>query len=209
MPNWCATNWKIRGKAKDVQAFCDIVNDLPNRPDVEENGFGKYWLKNFAVALGVDPETCDNLRGTVDTDSGLCASLVFPESDNEKLEVNNIENGQAEASFSTASAWGMPVWLENYLADKFEYGYSTTDEFGNFHCVHNTDFFPWIYELHTDDEWEEYRVGEEEKVIKDLEKALNKKLDIPAAHEGLLKFLNENMADLWEDEIEFIVYEIE
>jgi len=210
MPNWCVTNWKIKGSEEDVRAFVDIINDLPNRPDVEENGFGKYWLKNLAVALGVDPDTCDNLRGCIDTDSGLCASWVFPESDEmEKLESNILDDGNAIAAFSTSSAWSMPDWLANYLEDRFEIGYSATDEFGNFHIVYNTNLFPWVYELHAEDFWEEYKIGEEDKVIKDLCRILE--IDEPGQknRKTLKELVSTHQDEIYDKEIEMIIYDIE
>lgn len=209
MPNWCVTNWKIKGSEEDVRAFVDIINDLPNRPDVEENGFGKYWLKNFAVALGVDPNTCDNLRGTVDTDFGLCASLCFPESDNEPLIYDMCDDGNAVCSFSTSSAWGMPDWLTKYLEDRFEIGYSTTDEFGNFHIVYNTDMMPWVYELRAEDSWEEYKIGEEDKVIKDLCYILE--IDEPKQKDrkALKELVGTHQDEIYNKEIELIIYDIE
>lgn len=54
MPNWCATNYAVTGHKTELQQFADLVNSLPSREDVKENGFGKFWLGNLAVHLGGD-----------------------------------------------------------------------------------------------------------------------------------------------------------
>ena len=62
MPNWCATNWKVRGKAADIQNLADVFNSLKDRENVMPNGFGKNWLGNLAVALGYDYEFHPNSK---------------------------------------------------------------------------------------------------------------------------------------------------
>ena len=103
----------------------------------------------------------------------------------------------------------MPLWLKEYLDERFEYGYSTTDEFGNFHAVHNTDLFPWIYEMRAEDFWEEYKIGQEDLIIKDLCRILE--IDEPEQKDAdaLHKLFDEHIDEINDKEIELIIYDIE
>ena len=173
MPNWCATNWTVRGKAGDIQKLADIFNSLKEREDVRPNGFGKQWLGNLAAALGYDFDKLDeagaNMRGTIDSNGSACACLILGQPDSKPFRTETDASGELSTlRFTTQSAWGMPDWFTDHLdALGVEYGYKATDEFGNFHVCHNPDLIGAIYELEDigRDIWEEYRRGEEDRVL--------------------------------------------
>lgn len=213
MPNWCVTNWTVRGKKQDIQAFCDTVNDLVNHPVGPDNFFGDYWLGNLAEQLDIEIDrNHDNIRGTIDVDDSLCATLIFPGTPEERMDkMESVISGDiAVVSFSTVSAWDRPYWLEDYISAHFiDYGFTSTDEFRNFNIVRNTELYPWIYEVHHEDGWEEYKIGEEEKVCEYIAGLLGVEIGPPANYEELLKAIEPYMDQMEEKEISLIVYEIE
>lgn len=211
MPNWCVTNWKIVGSHDSIQKFCDTVNDLPNREDFMKNGFGKMFLGNLAAALGcnIDVEH-DNLRGTIDSDPDLVATMYFPESEWKGLHPAIGNDGVASVTFSTASAWYRPYWLQEYIANNFdEYGFYSTDEFGNFHIICNEGLFPEIYRLETGAEYYEFCRGQEDEVIKAINRDCNLDLAPCGNYEELLREIQAHEEELDEQECYFNAAEIE
>lgn len=212
MPNWCVTNWRIQGDPETVKSFCDTVNDLPNRLDAMENGFGKFFLGNLAAALGLDLDRLsNNIRGTIDCDPELFATLCFPESEEQKpLVPELLDDGDATVAFSTSSAWDMPYWLEDYFVEKeLDYGYYKTDEFGNFHCVHNTEMFPYIYAVSGNIDYEEFKDGEENELLDYIHGHTGIEFTCVGNYEEFVKALDEHQQELDEKEIHVEVYEIE
>ena len=57
MPNWCYTNYVIKGRESEVAALHKIITDLEAREEsLLPNGFGKLWLGNLVHTLGGDLE---------------------------------------------------------------------------------------------------------------------------------------------------------
>lgn len=55
MPNWCYTQYKIKGSEDEVVALYKIIQDLEQREEtLLPNGFGKLWLGNLVHILGGD-----------------------------------------------------------------------------------------------------------------------------------------------------------
>ena len=220
MPNWCVTNWAIRGPKEKIDTFVNLVNDLPNREDVAENGVGKYWLANLAVALGCDLEQLRdkgaNLRGTIEEDDGLTASLAFPGKDadeeHDKVESHFLtESDLYICYFSTVSAWGMPDWLVDWFKEHdYEYGYKTTDEFRNFNALHNLDLFPYIYEAVGEDICDEFKLGQEREIGELLQKA-GVPINVQNIHDKdtLCDELNEHEEEMREKECWVWIYDVE
>ena len=183
MPNWCCTNWTLRGTTEEIHKLADIFNSLPGREDVMPNGFGKFWLGNLAVALGYNYEEMENrgenMRGHLDSDDGACACLFLGQPSDDRFKPTDTADGLSLLSFSTQSAWGMPDWLtEHFDNSGLEVGYKATDEFGNFHVHRNHDLMPYVYELEcVDTDFFEYKKGQEEELVKKIEEATGLSFD--------------------------------
>ncbi len=55
MPNWCYTQYKIKGSESEVAALYKSIQTLEQREEsLLPNGFGKLWLGNLVHALGAD-----------------------------------------------------------------------------------------------------------------------------------------------------------
>lgn len=189
MPNWCCTNWTLRGTTEEIHKLADIFNSLPDREDVMPSDYGKFWLGNLAVALGYDYDKMEergaNMRGHLDSDDGACACLFLGKPSDERFKPSDTADGLSILSFSTQSAWGMPDWLtEHFDNSGLEVGYKATDEFGNFRIHRNHELMPYVYELEgMDIEWKEFKKGQEEELLKRIEKATGLSFD----HAKILK----------------------
>ena len=51
MPNWCTTNYIARGDAKDIKAFANVINEMPNLLSNGRGSFSRLWLGNFYAAV--------------------------------------------------------------------------------------------------------------------------------------------------------------
>lgn len=57
MPNWCYTQYKIKGSESEVAALYKTIQDLADKEEsLLPNGFGKLWLGNLVKALDGDRE---------------------------------------------------------------------------------------------------------------------------------------------------------
>jgi len=57
MPNWCYTQYKIKGSESEVVALHKTIQTLEQREEsLLPNGFGKLWLGNLVHVLGGDWE---------------------------------------------------------------------------------------------------------------------------------------------------------
>lgn len=141
MPNWCAQNYVLRGKTEDIERFCNTVNSCLEKPDVMENGFGKYWLGNLCVAFGYQySNDISGLRGCFDPCAENGACFFGPPDSTDKVYPTGTGPNTSLVAFTVHHAWGPSEWFENMLKEKFpdcEYGWQATDEFGNYHVCHN------------------------------------------------------------------------
>lgn len=175
MPNWCATNYAVTGEKNELQQFADLVNSLPSREDVHPNDFGIFWLGNLAALLGTNWNNPD-FRGVINPDPEAEAYLFGPSVDEknpEQLQVVPTPDGKSfMIRFSTQTAWDRPYSLEDLLVEKYpsmEIFYKSTDEFGNFHVIHDPmkllgqkKYHVWIpdnIDLDTDNEMEAINEG--------------------------------------------------
>lgn len=183
MPNWCTTNYVLKGKREDLQRFCDTVNACYARPDVQVNGFGKLWLANLYVAFGGKKENINSvrgLRGVLDPDFESIPCFSGPDfigEDGDRLAVEILPGGDAKIAFSVHTAWGISEWFNEMLAEQFpdvEVGWKATDEFGNFHVVHHKSLVGVSrYELEVENEdTVEYENGDEGKIADELSEIL-------------------------------------
>ena len=166
MPNWSATNYCCSGSREELQEFCDMVNSLPNREDVSPNGFGKYWLGNLVSLLGADWEKV-SCRGTLNPDASACACFCGPSGSGNGVDMVIGEDGCVR--FSTETAWEQSKDFEELLCERFpsfELAYRSTDEFGNFHTIHDPQKRLGFqkYEVYADDLCEVYTDDEQEAV---------------------------------------------
>ena len=181
MPNWCCQNWVLRGPRKEIKRFCDTVNSCLTRPDVQPNGFGKFWLGNLTAAFGENYNDLDksgaHLRGVLSAYGDECACFFGPPENDTPLSFNDLDGGQAEVRFSVTTAWGPSKWFEKAVEEKFpdlHFGWKATDEFGNFHTCRNLDLLgedTYIIEQVGEDSVG-FGCGEEEKVAKVLSEIL-------------------------------------
>lgn len=185
MPNWCCQNWVLRGPRKEIKRFCDTVNSCLTRPEVEPNGFGKFWLGNLTAAFGENYNDLDksgaHLRGILSADGEESPCFGGPAENDTPLSFSNLESGEAEVRFSVTTAWDPSEWFEKTVEEKFpnlHYGWKATDEFGNFHTCHNLDLLgedTYIIDQVNEDSVG-FDCGEEEKAAKVLSEILGAKV---------------------------------
>lgn len=187
MPNWCCTNYAIRGSHEDLGALVKTLNTMENSP----NGFGRYWMGNLLIAFGMPMETIERgeirCRGTFDPNPYAVAQLCGPDCDeNDEFYIDD----DGILRMSAIHAWYRSEDMEEFLKEKFpslEFYFYATDEFGNFHEIHDPEdlggFYP--YALYFDYEHHDYRQCELNKFINDFKKACPG-LEIP----GTLKELS-------------------
>ena len=148
MPNWCTTNYIARGDAKDIKAFANVINEMPNLLSNGKGSFSRLWLGNFYAAVKgisnledikqLDLEIDLEIRGEFSLPGAvamLCGDFSNPE------EVFELDDDNT-FRFSIVSAWDRSLDIENLILEAYpsiELFWSTTDEFGNFHYTHNPD----------------------------------------------------------------------
>lgn len=158
MPNWCFTNYIITGDETEISDLFEKLSSLPDREDVKENGFGKFWLGNVVGLFGGNWETI-NCRGSM----------------------SNLERqSPTEIQFDTETAWGdMPeVWdfvFKSYKTLKYYY---YAEESGN--CYYQTNdaegkYFPDRFVV---DQWdgERQQHDSEEEALNDVSELIGRPL---------------------------------
>lgn len=193
MPNWCATNWTLKGPKDEITRFADAVNSLKDHKPVKQTWFGNFYLPNFLDALGVNYKEWTekpgaNLRGVIDPRGDAPATWGGPDvPEDETVEIEEVSPGRFAIAFSTVTAWGVPDWLITFLSREFphcEYEYKATDEFGNFH-ERTPGYTSEIYQAGGEvlDSWKTFDAGEEREFLETVNRACGIDLDI----ESLLK----------------------
>lgn len=174
MPNWCTTNYAIRGSKDELKALVTILNTMKNH----SNGFGRYWIGNLLMHFGNSYEDADNglpvrCKGTFSPNPMEQACFAGPEI-NEEEQFSIDEDGILR--ISTVTAYYRFDDLEEFLKQQFpslEFFWFTTDEFGNFHEIHDPnnlgEFCPFY--LDSDGESSYYYQHEYEKFIADFREA--------------------------------------
>lgn len=154
MPNWCATNFILRGRTEDINRFCDTVNSCLDKTDIMKNGFGKFWLGNICVAFGYEYKDEYDLRGSLSPEPDAVACWGGPQCEPGKLIPEKLDKTNSQICFSTETAWEPSGWLFIMLRQKFPgivVAYKTTDEFGNFHKVKHSEIMCCFrYEINYD-----------------------------------------------------------
>lgn len=173
MPNWCCTNYVIRGSKEDLETLVNTLNTMENH----KTDFGRYWMGNLLIALGVNENDVYNgeirCRGAFDPDPYAYPQLCGPNYD-ENAEFCIDDDGLLR--MSATHAWCRSEDMEEFLKTKFpslEFFFFSTDEFGNFHLIHDPEDLGSFdaHELHVNYEYFEYRRQEAEKFIADFKKA--------------------------------------
>lgn len=162
MPNWCSQNCFLRGAKNELEEFVALVNSLPGKEPVHENGFGPMWLGNLVAALGGDWEKV-HCRGIIDPDDEAPAYFFGPQPDPDaRLAVGEDGIGHF-TTFSFFLAWSPAYEVMNLMRQKwpsFEFGYKATDDCGNFFCYHPVEgyevsryevYIPDFCEISTDE----------------------------------------------------------
>ena len=143
MPNWCVTNYVASGSKQDIEALAKTLNDLPN---AIANGFGRLWIGNLFAHFGYDRETIlsgpISCRGILspDFDTVPCfCGPTDPDCEAEKMEFTPYMDG-TRLDFAATTAWSPSGDLADLIEEKFPsvtLCWAATDEFGNFHTLHN------------------------------------------------------------------------
>ena len=180
MPNWCVQNSILRGPKASMKRFCDIVNFLPGNPNNMDNDFGDFWLGNLFIAMGGKPEDVNNvdgLRGNLDPDGDQIACLFHPDPENKPFSPEDAGDDKAIIRFSVTTAWGPSPWFNDMIAEQFndcEYGWTATDEFGNFHYVQNKELMGVkTYQISSEDGDAYFEKGEEDKAAEAMNEIIN------------------------------------
>ncbi len=178
MPNWCTTNFIVKGDRKAVEAFAATAESLRHNPSVHENAFGPFWLVNLGVALGTIGSledanaSTDNYRGIIDSEPEAPACWSINEPSEEPFEATVLGDGSAVLRFSTQSAWSMPIWLVLYLMQQgLRVSYKATDEFGNFHYCHGGEDFDWLHSVKCgENNTLDFKAGQEQDLLDAIER---------------------------------------
>ena len=136
MPNWCTTNYIARGDAKDIKAFANVINEMPNLLSNGKSSFSRLWLGNFYAAVKgisnledikqLDLELDLEIRGEFSLPGAvamLCGDFSDPE------EVFELDDDNT-FRFSIVSAWDRSLDIENLILEAYpsiELLWSTTD----------------------------------------------------------------------------------
>lgn len=97
MPNWCYTNYVIKGREEEVAALHKIITDLEAREEsLLPNGFGKLWLGNLVHTLGGSWEKI------------YCRGRILDQ---------HIEDGSL--MLQVESAWSEPSETRHFILEKF------------------------------------------------------------------------------------------
>ena len=174
MPNWCVCNLAVRGEQKELKAFTDLLNSLPERTAPSENDFGPFWMGTLADALGGDWRT-GPFRGVVCPDPQVSACWTCTEPEIVPFEI--CPDGILR--MSTCSAWSIPYGFFDLIKSKYpslEFFFKATDEFGNFHVVDDPDCLvdDVRFELGGLDCYRTYKEDKKAAFIKDLQEVLVK-----------------------------------
>ena len=98
MPNWCFTQYAIKGPRKDVQSLYRKMNNLEKRDSpLLPNGFGKTWLGCLVKRLGRNPQS------------------VYCRGDWKDLEIGK----DGVLRFNTEHAWSRPSEVEDLIQEKY------------------------------------------------------------------------------------------
>lgn len=178
MPNWCTTNFIVKGDRNAVEAFAATAESLRHNPSVNENDFGPFWLVNLGVALGeIDSleqanASPDNYRGIIDSEPEAPACWSINDPSDEPFRATDLDDGRAELRFSTQSAWSMPMWLVKHLRRKgLSVSYKATDEFGNFHHCHGGKDFDWLHSVKCgENDTLDFKAGQEQDLLDAIER---------------------------------------
>lgn len=186
MPNWCVTKYKAVGSKEDIEALAKTLNDLPN---AIENGFGRLWIGNLFARFGYSKE--EILRGHIS-----CRGILDPEYETEPCLCGPCDPdggevkfepyaGGTRLDFAATTAWGPSGDLSDLIEEEFPsvtLCWSATDEFANFHTLHNPLGLPGLPRFYF--AGEVYTEDETDSLVK-LMTGECPGLDIPKTADGL------------------------
>ena len=100
MPNWCCTNYAVRGSKEQIDALFNTMTELQEMKEpLVKNGFGPAWLGCLVKKLGGDPEKV-YCRGS-------WSSLRRKEGDDTVI------------FFNTEHAWSRPQEVEDLIMEVY------------------------------------------------------------------------------------------
>ncbi len=221
MPNWCATNYLLRGPKDRIQDFCDKVNACVDKPDIMNNDFGRLWLGNLYAVIEKETDIGTilqaDVRGCIDPDPDSEACFCGPEGNVRYLypekDIRTGEKNWAHIAFSTQTAWDMSKWFNKMLEEKYpelEVSFMTTDEFGNFHKCHNPERLgiSHIEIWHHDHGEYSFDTAEEAAIILNIFGLDFTKEDIENQSEEFCKKINEYNENHEYEELEITVWKL-
>ena len=97
MPNWCFTEYVVKGDEKDIKSLKEIFDSTLEAEQVAPNDFGPRWLGNLVHKFGKNWETTP-CRGTFG---------------NEEIHDGNM------LAFNTTTAWGRCESVEEMIRERF------------------------------------------------------------------------------------------
>lgn len=178
MPNWCSTNYAIRGEESELKEFAEIINSLPQRESVHKNDFGPFWLGNLIAALGGRWEGYP-CKGVIDPCPDSPAYFFGPCPDEEE----KTEPADGFLRFSMTTAWDHKQEIDDLIKSRFpsfEFFWKSTDDCGNFRIINDPEDlagFEWFYiNDGRDSEW--YERKDRDRFMRDL-RDMCPGLDIP------------------------------
>lgn len=157
MPNWCDTQYTVRGNEKQLTQLYNALTFVYNNPDPDGGGFRFYRPFSWVLThLGID---CKNV---------YCRCELIDEPTLEK----DI-HGKDQLEFSTQSAWADPYEAIGAIMEKLPelQFWCQAEEGGNsYYAVKGPDQshynVKWL--LCGDSVWEYYGLDDKKELVKDV-----------------------------------------
>ncbi len=118
MPNWCMTEYCVKGKSSQIKKLDDLFRKIEkeNLSGDNKQGFGNSWLGNLLIGVGYSfDEVCKRIN--YKNCEVRCRGWLeyFDDFDDEDFEEGGDD---MEYCFSVESAWYRPTGLFEVIKDK-------------------------------------------------------------------------------------------
>ena len=126
MPNWCYTNYAVRGPKEEIDKLFDTMTELQNmEKPLVENGFGVTWLGCLVKQLGSDPKkvycrgSWSDLRRKEGDDTVIFFNTEHAWSRPEEVEELIMKVYPGLETFFLEEELGMDIFQTNDLYQEF------------------------------------------------------------------------------------------
>lgn len=126
MPNWCNTNYAVRGPKEEIDKLFDTMTELQNMKEpLVENGFGVTWLGCLVKKLGAEPKNVycrgswSGLRRKEGDDTVIFFDTEHAWSRPEEVEELIMKVYPALETFYLEEELGMDIFQTNDLYQEF------------------------------------------------------------------------------------------